>query len=858
MKISYLKLKNIAGLKVGSNLDEIEIDFNDSHNRIISIIARNGSGKSVLISTLTPFAYTTALDERSTLPLIIVGKDGYKEIRYVNGMDEYIIKHYYKASKDTHSVKSYFSKNGEELNDNGNVTSFNDLVQAHFGLTQEMMRLVRIGTNVNSFITLTPARRKEYVGKLIEEIDIYMSIYKKVTEDIRVVKTMLHANNTNLYNCHITDIVVEEEKLADYAKAIKRYEKERDQTIAKISKIDALIQDNDIDELRRKKQDAQSSILKLQSVEKMIEEKGIKNMTLDDLIKQRSIHSEQKIDMKSKVNSYRMSIDSIYNNIERLETSINKITSDADIQVLSSTIARLREEISSTNQTVVNFVPLGSTSEEVYGVLAKLQSFNQISKMILAMSDKSISTYIKLRKDSVNITAWLKEQSQKKLSRLNTSDIKELIDRVFQGDEIITPNCDTEFNDCPFYRFHEVISEFHDKLSEEMFDDETLRSIQVIDNNIANIMYELDRIGNVHLPDRITNELTEAKILKKLESRSVFFDLFDLETYLSILKEYEVYTSKKEQLKQYEHQLVMYHKSGIDSQLSEIQNQKKKIDEYNAEIKTLNESIISIDSALEQDDENIKLITEYNDGKRYAAMFKATLESTEKILKPLENAASERAELNFSLRQITDMITMTRENHRTLEAKIGEYNRLVKEGAKLSKKNRDLSIIQDAVSTKKGIPVIYMKQYLSKIQALANELLDIIYDGEFKLAQFNVTTDTFEVPYVKNGKKIPDIKYASQSELALGTMALSFALSNQSTGIYNIILVDELDAGLDSENRALFLRMLYKQMEILHAEQIFIISHNLAQMTNVPMDCIMLGEVSSNSSKLQHIIYKKE
>jgi chromosome segregation ATPase len=151
-----------------------------------------------------------------------------------------------------------------------------------------------------------------------------------------------------------------------------------------------------------------------------------------------------------------------------------------------------------------------------------------------------------------------------------------------------------------------------------------------------------------------------------------------------------------------------------------------------------------------------------------------------------------------------------------------------------------------------------MKQYLSKIQALANELLDIIYDGEFKLAQFNVTTDTFEVPYVKNGKKIPDIKYASQSELALGTMALSFALSNQSTGIYNIILVDELDAGLDSENRALFLRMLYKQMEILHAEQIFIISHNLAQMTNVPMDCIMLGEVSSNSSKLQHIIYKKE
>lgn len=858
MKISYLKLQNVAGLKVGSNLDEIEIDFNDSHNHIVSIIARNGSGKSVLISTLTPFAYTTALDERSTLPLIIVGKDGYKEIRYVNGPDEYIIKHYYKASKDTHSVKSYFSKNGEELNDNGNVTSFNDLVQAHFGLTQEMMRLVRIGTNVNSFITLTPARRKEYVGKLIEEIDLYMTIYKKVTEDIRVVKTMLHANNTNLYNCHITDIVVEEEKLAEYAKSIKRYEKERDQTIAKISKIDALIHDNDIDELRKKKQEAQSSILKLEAVEKKIEEKGIKGMSLDDLIKKRSVHSDQKIDLKSKINSYRMYIDSIYNNIERLENSINKITSDADLQSLSSAIARLKDELSSVNQSVINFIPLGSTSEEVYGVLAKLQSFNQISKMILVMSDKSISTYIKLRKESVNVTAWLKEQSQKKLSRLNTSDIKELIDRVFQGDEIIMPSCDTEYNDCPFYRFHTVISEFHDKLSEEVFDDETLRSIQVIDNNIANIMYEIDGFGSIHLPDRIMNEFTETKILEKLENHSVFFELFDLETYLSLLREYEVYMNKKEQLKQYEHQLVMYHKSGIDIQLTEIQNQKSKIVEYNDEIKKLNESIVTINLKLSEDDENITLITEYNDGKRYAAMFKSTLESTDKILKPLENAAAERSELNFSLRHITDMITMTRENHRTLEAKINEYNRLVKEGAKLSKKNRDLSIIQDAVSTKKGIPVIYMKQYLAKIQALANELLEIIYDGEFKLAQFNVTTDTFEVPYVKNGKKVPDIKYASQSELALGTMALSFALSNRSTGIYNILLIDELDAGLDSENRALFLRMLYKQMEILNSEQVFIISHNLAQMTNVPMDCIMLSDVGANSSKLQHVIYKKE
>ena len=41
------------------------------------------------------------------------------------------------------------------------------------------MRLIRIGTNVNSFVTLSPAKRKEYIGKLIEEIDLYLKIYNK-------------------------------------------------------------------------------------------------------------------------------------------------------------------------------------------------------------------------------------------------------------------------------------------------------------------------------------------------------------------------------------------------------------------------------------------------------------------------------------------------------------------------------------------------------------------------------------------------------------------------------------------------------------------------------------------------------
>jgi hypothetical protein len=49
--------------------------------------------------------------------------------------------------------------------------------------------------------------------------------------------------------------------------------------------------------------------------------------------------------------------------------------------------------------------------------------------------------------------------------------------------------------------------------------------------------------------------------------------------------------------------------------------------------------------------------------------------------------------------------------------------------------------------------------------------------------------------------------------------------------------------------------MLNKQMDELQAEQVFIISQNITQMVNIPMDCIKLGDTGS-VSKLQNIIYE--
>lgn len=855
VKVTYIKLENVAGLAVGIGKESMEIDFKNSNNRIVAIRARNAKGKTTLLSSISPFAYVTSLDERSSIPYITRGKDGYKEIHYQDGKDEYVIKHYFKHSKDTHTVKSYFMKNGEELNENGNVTSFNACVETYLGLTQEMMRLVRIGTNVNSFITLTPAKRKEYIGKLIEEIETYLSIYKKINEDIRVVKGMLQANNTNLYNCHISDPVVEQENLRKLEKEIKRYEKERDDVLSKVAKLNALMKGNDVNELRRRLHEAEAAMSGFNKLSTAIKDENLESTTIEDLIKERMKLDQQKIDTQSVINSNRLMIDSLLQQIERSEVNIKRITSDTDIQAISIAWKDIVNKINSIPNEVKEFKPLGSSSQEVFQVLSRLQTFNQIGQMIYTLGNKPLNTYIRLKRNGTSVDRWLKDQAKRAMSRMNDADLKELINKVFQSDTIISPNCDEEYKECPFYRFSDTILRIKDKYEDDMYTDEELRSIQVISNNVDTILNEVDRLLLIQFPDSVKDNMREKIILDRMDHHLTFFELDVLQSYLSILREYELYVEYSKKAAEYEHQLRVYQKSGVDSYLQEIAHQKDTIEKYRSNISELQKTVYTLDSGLQRIDSKIALLTKFQESVKHRSIYEQTIKSTKAILEPMESAEHELISLNFQQQHIENLIASTRNDHNALEMKLMTYNRLLKESKVLSQKNNELTMILDAVSTKKGIPVYYMKHYLAKIQKLSNDLLQLIYGDEFQLAAFNVTPDTFEVPYIKNGKKIPDIKYASQSEIALSTMALSFALANSATDRYNILLLDEIDGGLDDTNRSAFLDMLRMQMQTLQAEQVFIISQNLGQMANIPMDCIDLSDVGMKSP-LQHIIYE--
>ena len=135
-----------------------------------------------------------------------------------------------------------------------------------------------------------------------------------------------------------------------------------------------------------------------------------------------------------------------------------------------------------------------------------------------------------------------------------------------------------------------------------------------------------------------------------------------------------------------------------------------------------------------------------------------------------------------------------------------------------------------------------------------NSLLESVYGDDFQIDDFDINANEFNIPYIKNGIRISDICYASQGESSFLSVALSFALINQSIKNYNILLLDEIDSTLDIKNRASFLNILERQMGIIDAEQIFLITHN-NMFDNYPVDLILTSDVNQENFMNANIIY---
>ena len=212
----------------------------------------------------------------------------------------------------------------------------------------------------------------------------------------------------------------------------------------------------------------------------------------------------------------------------------------------------------------------------------------------------------------------------------------------------------------------------------------------------------------------------------------------------------------------------------------------------------------------------------------------------------MRNLDEEIYEKKVKMTELNITIENTKGNLSKISSDIFMYNSLQVEMKKLNKVYDDLTYIKKSLSSKEGMPLRIIRNYLDNTEEITNELLDIAYDGKKYIDKFDISASEFSIPCYINGVRLPDVKYASQGELSFLEIALSFALSSQVLKKYGIMLLDEVDGPFDNSNREKFIKIMENQIDRIKSEQNFCITHN-AFFSAYPVDIIDLTFTNDTS-----------
>jgi DNA repair exonuclease SbcCD ATPase subunit len=863
MKIEKIILKNFSAISNAMNTNELEIDFSNMKNKICLIIGDNGRGKTTLLSLLNPFAGVGNLDVRDGLNLILEDKDGYKEIHIRNNDDYYIIKHFYTAHKDkNHSVKSYISKNDNELNVNGNVTSFKELVKIELGIETDYLKLIRIGSNVTSMIDLSETERKNFMSKLLDEIGVFLTYYKKVNNDLHQLKEMISHNVDKLNKLGI-------DNKAEVKSTIKKLEDQLEvlQTMyGDINgRISVLRHDIDsIDEPLTLKDRLSVSSRKLDKMNKILEKQ-------DDL-------------ESTDVEYYANLINECEKNIAVCETQIS--SSEMLIQNHLTTLNQLREQLrtveiqyrkeSDTNKEIIRLheeqdkvidsiskseINLGTFSPEYSK--SEYESFIVFIKNTQMKLDKTyefgkeiVSKIIELLENNSNVPQFINSH----IMNLDDSEdtnmlfLRTISTKFNFKDEHVFDNCTN--SECEAKQLWKQVAnllETNEVNKKKVKDISYYKDMEYAYQNIRDVLLSFSGYKSIieKLPTDIRDKFSTTNLYKSIKKTGLIYDEKKLNNHLSLVTEYNDYLNLLLRRDELEREIKMFsNTSNLEYIKEQIETISYQIDDNDSKVKSLKHNILDLKENL----------TEYKNNLEVYYELKETFEKHDELVKEVEKLQSQYDLYVTNSKQISDAegelyrvkvdIDNTNKDIQRLKSNLDQYKAIQKELDNFNEKFDEMTVVKEALSSKKGMSLYYIKSYLGNTEEITNELLDIAYDGQIYIDNFKITPTEFTIPFFNRGKLIRDVKYASQGEISFLSIALSFGLASQTLTKYNIMLLDEIDGPLDTHNRAKFIKILENQIERIGSEQSFLITHN-DMFSSYPVDIIDLNFGESDTEKYE-------
>lgn len=870
MKITYLKLENFVNIKAGMKKTKIEIDLSQSKNKLILLCGPNGTGKTSLLSELHPFANSGNMDVRGEANLIIEGKDGYKEIHILDKDDKYIIKHHYLFSKKSKSVKSFITKNGIELNPNGNVKSFKEAVNEHLGLDHELLKLMRLGSNVTSLINMKSTNRKNFATKLFSDIEAYNGFYKKVSDEYRNIRAVMKSTADKISKFNIQDEVEFDKQIELTQCEIDNYNTDKDMIQKEINVLESKISDIKIDDEELVRESFKSLESEINSANSLLT--LVRNMNMGKKEYELTREKEkQELDLKlleckNNIDKAISERDIYYNQRQDLEETLKRAASIERINNLKTTIndykvktEQLKKELKSrTRYDKTVLLLLKDHCQKTADYIRELNMYK----------DKDIKKLMEVILTNDDISDHLES---------NISKHKSTYDNL-NAEIISIENMNIEFNfeigdnrcteDCPYKQFYlQTIGkkknltkyiEERNKINKEILQAEELYNLY---NNLIFIKKHIESYEHDYqIPVEYNYVLCFENYIigKPIVNTSLLNLAIDDSEKFVMLEKYE------NDLIGFENEYEIIKSSGLD--IIEIENKLLAINDKINERDNIIQSATIIKQEIEkelieyerQTEEILKALSvkeSINELNKQFDLIKERLNEIEKL-------KTERSEYLTTLNRDKLELTKIKEYISRLTTKIEQlkfnrdtYNNLVTDHKALQLLFEDADVIRDSLNASKGIPLIFLQVYLKNCPIMMNNLLDTIYNGELQIEGFLIDENEFRIPFNKSGIKVPDISFASQGESSFISIVLSLSLIIQSMTKYDIICLDELDGPLDTKNREQFIKVLYEFIRQTGSEQIFLISHN-NMFESESVDLITTGDVDIENFKFGNILFR--
>lgn len=886
MKITYLKLKNFSTIYSAMKRREIEIDLSKSTNRVFLLIGRNGTGKTSLLSQFHPFAFPGTMDVRNGSSLILEGQDGYKEIHIKKDDDLYEIKHYY-LYKSNKGVKSYISKNGKELNPNGNVTSFKEAVAMELSLEQDYLKLIRLGPNVKNFIKMSASERKSFTTELLNDIDVYSKYFRKISDDSRVLKSLLKSVIDKIDKLKIYDEKEEIERLNELEKHLKLLKDNRDKLTSEIGQIDGSINvlaseglETFILFIKEKESVVKELISNINQLDNKLNkdtviilgdiDSSIKNMEKELMKNENKIESN-----KNMIDFYFNKLNTMYEQKREKEDSLKYVSTELEYSKLTELFLELNREKSKLDKKFKNFNPKCTKDEMLQG-LGLLQEIDKFISDIYEFDTKAIKDVVNHLLNNDNIEYIVKKEVTRiddRMSKINF-ELNKMNESLGIDPNTVyvlykPTDCDCV---CPFQKFYEDVmknkkSDSREKLKSEL---ESLEHKREFFLSFTAIQQKIDYIlllikTNKKLIEKMPENFFDIKhILNCIKDFKPFYNEDYITDYISLLEEYEYYNQLDERIKEVhkEKSFIEKNSNSLTSLQKDLEILDKEIFNTEKELNSLkdeNENLNELNKRLLRE---VSLLKNYKELMSERRLLEERLEKEKKELEKLYGTKEKitellttRKELNVKLAKTDEEINKVENQISDIRFKLKEFKDLNEEKTLLEEKFDDINIIKEALSSNKGIPLLFIQLYLRNTRLIVNQLLDLVFKGELEIGDFIINDKEFKIPYIKNGIMVEDVVHCSQGEESFISLALSFALIEQSIKEYNILLLDEIDATLDITNRYMFLTILEKQLDSINAEQVFLITHN-NMFDNYPVDIIMTSDERVDNLKNANIIFK--